>query len=450
MEQTLLDKYARPVPRYTSYPTAPHFDTQIGPRDYKAWLRALPAETPLSLYLHIPFCDTLCWFCGCHTKIVARYEPVQKFLKTLYAELDLMTDALGGRGRPVQHIHWGGGSPTMLQAGDIASLGNALKERFEILDTAEFAVETDPRDLDEAKLDALAQAGVTRASIGVQDANVEVQKAINRIQPQEVTRACIDALRARGIDDINIDLIYGLPHQTVQRVRDTVKEAVAYNPSRLALFGYAHVPWMKTHQKMIEDTALPGPEERLESAETASSDLKAAGYVEIGLDHFARPDDSMAVALSDGTLNRNFQGYTTDTAPALVGLGPSAIGFLPQGYVQNHLPFADYRRSVEAGDLPVAKGIALDPDDKARRDVINDLMCTGRTDAGRAAERYGLDPRRFAEAFQGLSPMRDDKLVETDGWSIAITETGKPFRRTVCAAFDAYLANGKGRHSAAV
>lgn len=338
----------------------------------------------------------------------------------------------------------------MLTADDIRFLGSALQSRFNVLPHAEFAIETDPRDMDAGKIDALADIGVTRASIGVQDSNADVQAAINRIQTMETTADCVDALRNRGIRDINIDLIYGLPQQSVSHVKETVRQVVSLAPSRLALFGYAHVPWVKSHQKMIDESALPNASTRAESAETACKMLRDAGYREIGLDHFAHPEDPMTSALNGGNLKRNFQGYTTDTATALIGLGPSAIGSLPQGYAQNHLPLRDYARSVDAGNLPISKGIELTEDDKVRREIITDLMCFGSANIGDIAGRYGKDPAGYLETAKHLSEMEKDGLIDTAGWDVGITDLGKPFRRAICAEFDAHLARGEGRHSLAI
>ncbi len=365
MNPELLARYDRPVPRYTSYPTAPHFHAGIGPDAYRSWLAELPEDTRLSLYLHVPFCQQLCWYCGCHTTVARRYQPVTEYLDLLLAELDLVGAALGGRG-PVSHVHFGGGTPTMIAPDDLRTLGERLRARFDILSDAEFAVEIDPRRLTRETVDALAAIGVNRASLGVQDVNPEVQRAINRWQPFTVVERVVDRLRDAGISGINFDLMYGLPRQTVGGVLQSVEAALRLRPARVALFGYAHVPWMKRHQRLIDESALPGPPERAAQFEAASARLGDAGYVAIGLDHFALPDDSLALALRHGRLRRNFQGYTTDTAPALLGFGASAIGSMPQGYVQNAVPMPAYRDAIRAGRLATARGIALANEDRAR------------------------------------------------------------------------------------
>ena len=307
MDPELLAKYDRPVPRYTSYPTAPHFHAGIGPAACRDWLAEVPAGLPVSIYLHVPFCQELCWYCGCHTTVARRYRPIAEYLELLLRELELVADALGGR-RPVAHVHLGGGTPTMLAPDDLRRLGERLRERFAITADAEVAVEIEPRPLAPDTVGALAAIGVTRASLGLQDVNPEVQRAINRWQPFEVTERAVDWLREAGIRGINLDLIYGLPHQTVARVLRSVEAALSLRPDRVALFGYAHVPWMKRHQRLIDEAALPGPMERAAQLEAAAARLGEAGYVAIGLDHFALPEDSLARALRAGAAAPQLSG----------------------------------------------------------------------------------------------------------------------------------------------
>jgi oxygen-independent coproporphyrinogen-3 oxidase len=442
MNAELLARYDRPVPRYTSYPTAPHFHAGIGPDDYRGWLARLPDDTRISLYLHIPFCHALCWYCGCHTSVAPRYQPVAEYLKLLLAELDLVGAVLGSR-RPVKHVHFGGGTPTLISPDDLRTLGERLRERFEILGDAEVAVEIDPRRLTPETVDALAAIGVNRASLGVQDVNPEVQEAINRWQPFVVVERAVDRLRGAGIFGINFDLMYGLPHQTVGRVLQSVEAALRLRPERVALFGYAHVPWMKRHQRLIDESALPGALERAAQFEAASARLDDAGYVAIGLDHFALPDDSLALALEQGRLRRNFQGYTTDTAPVLLGVGASAIGSLTQGYVQNAVPIPAYRDAIRAGRLATARGIALTDEDRARRSVIERLMCDLAADLNGSAAR-------FAAEIEALEPFVADGVIDIAGGSIRIRPEGRALARIVCAVFDTYIDRGATRHSRAV
>ncbi len=444
----LAERWERAVPRYTSYPTAPHFHDGIGAETYGEWLAALPANQPLSLYLHIPYCDTLCWFCGCHTKITRRYEPVAGYLKVLTREVELVAEAIGGR-RPVGHLAFGGGSPTLIQPDDVAGLAATLHRHFEFRDDTEFAVEIDPRDLTREMVAAWAAAGATRASLGVQDLSPEVQAAINRHQTLAQTAEAVDWLRRAGIRRFNIDLMYGLPHQTVARTLDTVEAILGLGPDRIALFGYAHVPWMKGHMRMIPEEALPDGRERWRQSVAAAERLIAAGYTQVGLDHFAKPDDPLAIAFETGTLRRNFQGYTTDKCASMIGFGASAIGELPQGYLQNTVPTHDYAQKIEQGELAMAKGLALSDDDRLRRHVIERLMCELSVDLADAARKFGTT-EAFAAELAELAPMRDDGLVEIDGQVVRITETGRPLMRMVAAAFDSYLGQGTARHSRAI
>jgi oxygen-independent coproporphyrinogen-3 oxidase len=443
------DIFAAKVPRYTSYPTAPHFHAGINQGIYRQWLADIAPETPLSLYLHIPFCDTLCWFCGCHTVVVNNYAPVRDYCDLLLREIELVAGALGAR-RPVQHIHWGGGSPSMLQPADIARLNQAFRDRFEVAPDAEFAVEIDPRGLTQETVAAFAQAGLTRASIGVQDCDPEVQKAINRMQSREETLAALAMLRDAGVKSINMDLLYGLPHQTLEKWETTLHFALELAPDRLAVFGYAHVPAFKKHQALIPEHLLPDMETRLRQAEMANQILCAHGYVAVGLDHFARPGDSMAQAAMQGTLARNFQGYTTDKAPVLIGLGASAISALPQGYVQNLAAVPLYRPAVIAGRLPIQRGVALSRDDRIRRHVIERLMCDMQVDLDAASQAFGENPAMFEESLATLAPLAKQDIVSLQGGTVSIAPRWRVATRLVCAAFDTYLPGGGARHSASV
>ncbi len=449
MISDLSKKYDLMVPRYTSYPTAPHFGEAVTGETYRAWLGELDPKTPLSLYFHIPFCDEMCWFCGCYTKIVKRYEPVARYLDVLLQEIDLVADALPARFK-ANHLHWGGGSPTILKGEDWKRIIERLRVRFEVTEDAAIAVELDPRTATEDYVKALAEAGVNRASIGVQSFDDKIQKAINRIQPYEVTARVIGWLRDNGIDDINMDMMYGLPFQTTEMVAREAEMAIDLKPVRIALFGYAHVPWMKSHMKMIDDSTLPDADARWHQFIASSQKLLDAGYIAVGLDHFALPDDEMAKMLETGELHRNFQGYTADTAPAMIGFGASAIGQLPQGYIQNTSPLKDYRETVAAGILPIARGFELSDEDRLRADIIERIMCDLKVDLDDICARHGVSRATFVPEMEKLAPMADDGLVTLAGNTVAVSETGRPFVRLVAAAFDAYLTSGKARHSRAV
>ena len=430
----------RQVPRYTSYPTAPHFSGAVDGPTYGRWLAELDPDLPLSLYFHIPFCNTLCWFCGCHTTIVNAYAPVTAYLDRLLAEVDRVADALPGR-FAVKHIHWGGGSPTILTDEDWSRTMAALHARFTIAPDAEIAVELDPRDTTEAYVRALAAAGVNRCSLGVQDFDPVVQKAVNRVQPYEVTERVVGWLRDHGISALNIDLMYGLPFQTEEGVAAMADQALTLSPDRVALFGYAHVPWMKDHQKLLPEDRLPAAEARWAQSEAARARLLSSGMLPIGFDHFARPGDSLAT----GRRHRNFQGYTADAAPVLLGFGASAIGSLPQGYVQNIPGIDEYSAAVDNGNLATYRGIALTDEDRIRRTVIERLMCDLSVDLEKAAPG-----RNFTAELAELAPLIVDGLVVVEGNRISVTERGRALVRVVAATFDGYLHKGRARHSRAV
>lgn len=445
MKEALLLKYSRPVPRYTSYPTAPHFHAGIDSEKYSRWLEQVPQAAPLSLYIHIPFCDSLCWFCGCHMQVVRDQRPLVAYVDLLLQELELLSRALGGRPQPLLHLHFGGGSPCLLPPREISRIADSLWRHFTPLEEAEIAVEMDPRGLHDEAIHAFAQLGATRASIGVQDLNPEVQLAINRYQPFAVVADAAARLRDAGIERLNFDLMYGLPYQTKERVLATVKQVVELSPDRLALFGYAHVPHMKSHQRLLPEAALPGELQRLQQAEAAARCLLSRGYHRVGLDHFARADDPLEQARKSGRLQRNFQGYTVDAADVLLGLGVSAIGTLPQGYVQNVPSVPDYRRALGKGRLPVARGIAVTEEDRRDRDIINSLMCDYRVDL----QAYG-GTIAFPDALARLAPMISDGLVTLQKDELALLPEGRPLVRIVAAAFDRHLRDDHDRHSLAI
>lgn len=443
-------KYAtRSVPRYTSYPTAPHFDASVGPEVYGDWLAGLAADVPVSIYLHVPYCRTICHYCGCHTKGARKDDPVIDYAEGMVAELKLVGEAIGRR-LPVSHIHWGGGTPSLLPSESLRAVVAALRETFEILPDVEHAIELDPRTVTPELAHVLAEAGVTRASLGVQDFDVEVQKAIGRIQPIETVTAAVAALRDAGIAAINFDLMYGLPHQSAETIRHTIELTHDFRPSRIALFGYAHVPWFKKHQRLIDEAALPGASARMALEQTARDGLAAHGYEAIGLDHFALADDDMAIAARAGALRRNFQGYTTDTADTLIGIGASSIGKTASGFAQNDPDIGRWRRAVDAGRLPIAKGRALDDDDRLRAAIIERVMCDYAVDLAAVCAEHGTTIAAVEDAFERLiEPVRDG-LAVVDGAVITVTEAGRPLVRIVAAAFDVYLARATARHSLAV
>ncbi len=453
MTTELIAKYDSRIPRYTSYPTAPHFHAGVTPGHFHDWLRGLAPTQELSLYLHIPYCESLCWFCGCHTRGASSYAPVAAYIETLKSEIRLIARLLGGGGRapqPVRQVHFGGGSPSILAAPDFTDLIEALRRDFRFRDDVEIAVELDPRTTHPDLIAAMAAAGVTRASVGVQDLTPAVQKAIHRIQPYAMVERAIQGLRDAGIAHINVDLMYGLPLQTEANVRDTVTRVLALSPDRLAVFGYAHVPWMRKLQTLIPEDTLPGIAERWAQANAARDLLLSNGYTAIGFDHYAHPEDDLARALANGSLNRNFQGYTSDTATALIGMGASGISELPQGYAVNDGDIAAYAEAIAAGRPATRRGIAFSVEDKARRAIIERLMCDLRVDIAATAALHGIDISDLRADYPRLADMENDGLLVRDGDVVRITESGRPFVRSACAAFDRYLVEGEQRHSRAV
>jgi oxygen-independent coproporphyrinogen-3 oxidase len=437
------------VPRYTSYPTAPHFTQAVTADDYTDWLSMLPATATLSLYIHVPFCAQLCHYCGCNTKVARRQEPVEAYARRLLKEIRLVGSHSGSR--IVKHVHWGGGTPSILGPDPMRRLMDTLAGVFDLDAIGSHAIELDPRHVTPAFARHLAGIGVNRVSLGVQDLAPHVQQAIGRIQPFPVVERAAWALREVGIQHINFDLMYGLQLQTLDDVRRSAEQAVTLAPDRIAYFGYAHVPWFKVHQRLIDEKALPAAYDRLQQAAAARETLTACGYEAIGLDHFARPDDDLAVAARLGRLHRNFQGYTTDDADALIGMGASAIGRLPQGYVQNAPDAGGYQRAVDGGQLATVRGVALSPDDMARGRIIERLMCDFAVELG-ATGSIGAIQAGHAVAPDNEAMMRleSEGLVRREAQRIVVTETGRPFVRLIAAAFDAYLPKARARHSVAV
>ena len=442
------------LPRYTSYPTAPHF-APLSEAEYRGWLGTVGAEDALSVYVHVPFCRSLCWYCGCHTAVTRSEARIRRYGAALRREAALLAAALPAAHGGLAALHLGGGTPSMLGPAEMRALLAALRAEFGVRpkgeQVAELAAELDPRVLDEATVEALAEGGISRVSLGVQDISPEVQRRIGRVQPTDCVALAVERLRRAGIAGINLDLMYGLPTQTAAHVAASARFAAALGASRVAVFGYAHVPWMKPHQNAIRTEALPGALERLRQAEAAEAVLLGAGYRAIGLDHFARPDDSLAVAVAAeaGRLRRNFQDYTTDAAPVLLGLGASGIGSIATaggacGYAQNLPDERAWLAAVEGGSLPVRRGRALTPEDRLRRHLIERVMCD-----------FALDldavPAPVLEAARpGLEGLARDGILRLTPGRLRLTETGRRHVRHVAACFDAYLATGAARHSAAV
>ena len=437
------------LPRYTSYPTAPHFSSAVFELDYRGWLRSVPVREPASIYLHVPFCRSMCWYCGCHTSVTKKDEPIAIYTAGLRSETHLVAETIGEK-LPISHIHFGGGTPTIMAPEMFADLIGALRHAFCVLPDAEIAVEIDPRTLTKPMIEALGHCGVNRASLGVQSFDPAVQRAINRPQSFEQTAASVERLRRAGVGRINFDLLYGLPLQTVDSCLDTVAKCVELRPDRFSVFGYAHIPSFKKHQrKMVEETLPQGSERHLQS-ETIADALLDAGYVRIGLDHFALPDDKLSVARREGKLRRNFQGYTDDSAEALIGLGASAIGRMPQGFVQNAVPTRDYLARMAERRLATVKGYKFTGEDRFRADIIERIMCDLAVDLAQVSRLHGRDPLSAIVDRPRLDSMIADGVVTMTDNRLSVSEGAEFLVRSVASAFDGHLARSTATHSRAV
>jgi len=436
----LLRKYDRPGPRYTSYPTAVEFREEVGPEVYEQHLkRASATDEPLSIYFHLPFCHHRCTFCGCHVVITSRHEIAEPYLQTLGREIDLVADRLGDR-TSVRQLHWGGGTPTFLTPEEMERLWEMTVRRFRIEPEAEVALEVDPRVTTEEHLRVLRRLGFNRLSMGVQDFTPEVQEAIARNQTEEETARLVEQARTLGFDSLNIDLIYGLPRQTTGTFVENLRKVIRLRPERVAVYSYAHVPWMKHNQRKTIEAMLPPPEVKLRLFGEAREAFTAAGYDPIGMDHFALPDDELAVAAREGKLHRNFMGYTTRPAPDMIGFGISSIGDVGNAHFQNHKVIPQWRRLVEAGVPPVQRGVVLSDEDVLRREVIHSIMCNWRVDKRAVERRHGIDfDEHFATELAQLEGDRGEGFLELDEDEIRVVGTGRLFVRNVAMVFDEYL-----------
>jgi oxygen-independent coproporphyrinogen-3 oxidase len=434
------------VPRYTSYPTAPHFGRDIGAGDFIRWIEAIPQGAKISLYVHVPFCRRLCWFCACRTQGTQTDKPVIAYLETLKTELQMLGTHLP-RGVHLSRLHWGGGTPTLLQPAMMQELAEAIKTIAPFTDETEFSVEIDPNEIDGPRLDALAAAGMNRASIGVQDFNDDIQRSIGRLQGYDITKWAADEIRARGVASLNADILYGLPHQSKARITESVQKLLSLNPDRVALYGYAHVPWMAKRQQMLPSDALPTPEERLELYETARRLFLWDNYTEIGIDHFATQDDGLSVALKAGRLRRNFQGYTDDTADVLIGVGASSISKFPQGFAQNAPATGAHTAAIREGRFSTARGHAFSDEDRLRSRMIEQLMCEFRIDAAEMSATFGIPPQGIRKMLDaGAAPFKG--LVKVDDSGLSIPPEARPLTRMIARSFDAYDLSKAGHSSA--
>ena len=435
------------VPRYTSYPTAPQFSPTLTTDDLSIWIRSLEPYSKISLYVHVPFCRRLCWFCACRTQGTSTDAPVIAYVNSLEQELELLRSVLP-EGITLSRLHWGGGTPTLMPPEQIRRLALKIFEIVPLAEDGEFSVEIDPNEIDESRLDALTEVGMNRASIGVQDFDTHIQAIIGRDQSFEITKSTADAIRARGVRSLNADILYGLPEQTNRRISDSIQKLLTLNPDRIALYGYAHVPWMARRQQMIPSDTLPRPEERLDLFDTARRLLLWDGYEEIGIDHFARPHDGLAKAARSGRLRRNFQGYTDDTSPVLIGLGASSISRFPQGFAQNAPATAQWKKAIEAGKFATSRGHTFTPSDLWRGRAIEALMCDFRLSRDELIHEYGADATML-DALIERAVSRFGDFVKRTRDGLAIPPEGQPLTRMIATVFDEY-AMDKAGHSSAV
>jgi oxygen-independent coproporphyrinogen-3 oxidase len=450
MDPKLIPFALQDVPRYTSYPTAVQFSPDFGGETADAWIAGLAPEATLSVYVHIPFCRQLCWYCGCHTSVPNSYERAARYVEFLVRDIARTAGLVtGARGR-VKHVHFGGGTPTYLDDFHIAQILEAIDRGLGLAPGAEVALESDPRTLTAPRAKALTGMGFNRISFGVQDFATPVQMKINRLQTYGLVKSATEFLRAAGFQSVNFDLMYGLPAQTVESVATTAQQAASLAPDRIAVFGYAHVPWFKKHQTMIREEDMPGVTERYDQAQTIERELVAAGYRAIGLDHFALPHDSLSLAAEAGTLRRNFQGYTTDAADALLSFGASAIGELPQGFIQAARDTLQWSEAIERGSNPVTRGLARTAEDRMRAEIIERLMCDFTADYGAVLAKHGFAASSLADAPEKLAPAIAAGLCRLDGTVVTVPKAHRLFLRTVASAFDAHFVAAPKRHAKAV
>ena len=445
----LAKKYNKPGPRYTSYPTAPHFNESIGISQWEDQIRLNNQSNrrDLSLYFHLPFCDTLCWFCGCTVVITRERENIDEYLDYLSREIDLVKSRLNPARKVVQ-MHYGGGTPTYLTPDQLRQLGDTIFRSFTFAPDAEIGCEMDPRELTLDHVIALRELGFNRASMGVQDFDPQVQKSVNRINSPEMVREVIHWIRESGFQSLNLDLIYGLPNQTTDSFATTLEIIIELNPDRLAVFNYAHVPWMKPHQKLIRELDLPSPEEKLSMLKLIIETLTSSHYVYIGMDHFARPTDELAIAQREKSLHRNFQGYSTKSGVDIYALGMSSISQLENIYAQNFKQLPRYYERIDNSRLPIEKGFLLSRDDQIRREVIMRLMCDMALDYKEISQTLKIDFMGYFEnQLEGLSEFEADELIVRNADGLIVTETGRLFIRNIAMLFDAYLEESQARFS---
>ncbi|WP_050524769.1 oxygen-independent coproporphyrinogen III oxidase [Pseudorhodobacter wandonensis] len=435
------------VPRYTSYPTAPHFAGGVDAGQFANWIEAVPAGAEISLYVHVPFCRRLCWFCACRTQGTTSDAPVIAYAEMLRDEIALLRRHLAP-GVTLSRLHWGGGTPTLLSPDLMRGLADQIFDAVPLAKGGEFSVEIDPNEIDAGRLDALVASGMNRASIGVQDFDPEIQKTIGREQSYELTKQVADMIRDRGVASLNADILYGLPHQTNIRIADSVQKLLTLSPDRVALYGYAHVPWMSRRQQLIPSDKIPAPQDRLSLFETARELFTLDGYTEIGIDHFALPSDGLAKAQAAGTLRRNFQGYTDDTAAALIGLGASSISRFPQGFAQNASATAAHTKAIRDGHFSTHRGHIFTGEDLLRARMIEAVMCDFRIDRVELLRDFDVSAERLETLLQAAKTAFGDMVTLNDD-GLTVPPHARPLTRMIARSFDEYD-HAKAQHSAAV
>ncbi|RLL51369.1 oxygen-independent coproporphyrinogen III oxidase [Mariprofundus sp. EBB-1] len=448
----IIKKYDKAGPRYTSYPTAPMFHTGIGAKQYRDTLQRVASDdAPLSLYIHIPFCNTICYYCGCNKIVTKQYDRAEPYLKLLLKEIDRVADNMRDKHgndcqRPVTQLHFGGGTPTFMHNDQMRAIMNKLRSRFQFVakDDGEFSIEIDPRECDEDTVAVLEEIGLNRMSMGVQDFDPIVQKAVNRIQSKEETMRVLSEARNHGFESMNIDLMYGLPHQTVETFNATLKTIIEFSPDRIALFNYAHMPHMFMPQRRIDEAAIPTPQEKLNILEHSINTLLDAGYVFIGMDHFAKPEDELTIAQREGKLYRNFQGYSTQADCDLIGLGLTSIGYTGGGFFQNEKDMETYAAAVEADEFAVFRGYILSDEDHLRRQVIMRLMCDFALSYEPFETAFNINfKEHFADGLADLQEMVTDNLVELREDGLSVLPAGRLLIRNIAMVFDEYLQKKK-------
>lgn len=450
MDQKLLPFALQDVPRYTSYPTAVQFQDGFPGDLADQWLAELQPKASLSIYLHVPFCQQLCWYCGCHTSVPNSYGRASAYVDSLIRDITRSGKLSGVRKGNVKHLHFGGGTPTYLSNMDLGRILACINGSFGLAPGAEIALESDPRGITRDRAFGLAAMGFNRISFGAQDFALPVQMKINRLQTYGLVTHVTALLREAAFTSINFDLMYGLPAQTAGSVRQTAKQAAALRPNRISVFGYAHVPWFKKHQRMISDAELPGVSERYEQASAIAEELVHAGYAVIGLDHFALPGDALAVAASTGTLRRNFQGYTTDRADSLIAFGASAISEFPQGFAQAARDTLAWSEAIAEGKSPVTRGLASTAEDRMRATIIEQIMCNFSADFGQIASRHGFKEAVLEDSLLRLQPLVEAGLASVNGSDVRVPPEYRLFLRSVACAFDNHYTGAKSRHAKAI